>query len=128
MLNRLTFGMCRCWGIAVAIATLAYTASACGQTKLELQDRWIYYATNLLIDRNVDELNAVFKRAGNAGYNGVLLTDTKFGRLGTMEPRYFRNVDRVKKIAKDHGLEIIPALFPMGYSESLLVHCLASNL
>jgi hypothetical protein len=122
MLNRLTFGTGRWWGIAVAFAALVCTASARGQTKLELQDRWIYFATNLLVDKNVDEIEAIFKRAGAAGYNGVLLSDSKFGRLSQMEPRYFRNVDRVKKLAQNDGLEIIPALFPMGYSESLLSH------
>ena len=89
---------------------------------LDLRERWIYYSTNLLVDRNIDELDAVFRRASNAGYNGVLLDDSKFGRLDEMGQHYFQNVARVKAIASRDKLEIVPAVFPIGYSEGLLAH------
>ena len=90
--------------------------------ELQIQKRWIYYSTNLWVDKNVAELETIFRRAAQAGYNGVLLTDSKFGRLGEMDARYFRNVERVKRLAADLHLEIVPAVFPIGYSESLLSH------
>lgn len=87
-----------------------------------LPKRWVYYSVNLWVDKNLDTLEAVLRRAAKAGYNGVLVADSKFGKLGDMDERYFRNIDRVKKLAAELKLEIVPAVFPIGYSESLLWH------
>jgi hypothetical protein len=83
---------------------------------------WFYCSTNLLVDENVAKLEELFARAGKAGYARVLLADSKFSRLGAMEARYFKNVERTKAAAKKSGLEIVPAVFPLGYSEGLLSH------
>src|SRR5215207_7303067 len=85
-------------------------------------EQWLYCAQNLWVDKNVDELEALFQRAARAGYTHVLLTDSKFSKLGDMDARYFRNVERVKKISAAVHLEIVPALFPVGYSNDLLWH------
>ena len=87
----------------------------------DLRERWIYSSTNLMVDKNIDSLEALFRRAAKAGYNGVLLADSKFGRLGQMPPHYFQNVERVKATARESALQIVPAVFPLGYSEALLV-------
>ncbi len=84
--------------------------------------RWFYAPHNLLVDRNVDELIDLLGRAGKSGYNGVLLADYKFNLLDRMPPNYFKNVERVRKAAADAGIEIIPAVFPIGYSSGLLAH------
>ena len=60
---------------------------------------WLYCPTNLLVDANVDKLDALWRRAAKAGYTHMLLTDSKFSRLEEMPKEYFRNVDRVKRIA-----------------------------
>src|SRR5205085_7949597 len=83
---------------------------------------WFYCAQNLWVDKNIDELETLFQRASKAGYTHVLLTDSKSAKLGDMDARYFRNVERVKKIASAAKLEIVPALFPVGYSNDLLWH------
>jgi len=67
-------------------------------------------------------LEGVLRHAAKAGYTGVLLADSKFAKLGDMDARYFRNVGRVKELSRELGLEIIPCLFPMGYSSSILWH------
>ena len=84
------------------------------------KERWIYCSTNLLTDSNVEKLDALFHRAARDGYNGVLLSDYKFGLLPQMDAHYFQNVEKVKRIAADAHLEIVPAVFPIGYSNSLL--------
>jgi len=84
--------------------------------------RWLYCSQNLSVDENINKLEALFGRAANAGYTHVLLSDSKFARLGDMDARYFRNIDRVKKLAAGSHLEIVPALFPVGYSNDLLWH------
>ncbi len=83
---------------------------------------WVYCSFNLWVDANIDTLEGVMRRAAAAGYTQVLLADSKFGKLGDMDARYFRNVERVKATAKQLGLELVPAVFPLGYSESLLWH------
>jgi hypothetical protein len=109
---------------AATVLTLAATGPAAepAHPALALTDRWFYLATNLATDANIDKAAALFARAEKAGYTGVLLTDSKFARLGEMNPHYFANVDRLKKSAADHHLEIIPCVFPIGWSNDLLYH------
>ena len=83
-------------------------------------DKWFYHPTNLLVDKNIDELETLWRRAAAAGYTKVLLADSKFSHLGEIEARYFKNVDRVKKIAADLKIEVVPALFSIGYSNDIL--------
>jgi hypothetical protein len=84
--------------------------------------RWFYASNNLLVDKNADDLVALIRRAGKSGYNGVVLTDYKFNILGRMPDRYFKNVARVRAAATAAKIDIIPAVFPMGYSSGLLAH------
>lgn len=82
---------------------------------------WVYKATNLLVPEQVAAVKDVIKQSAACGATHLLLTDTKFGRLGEMEPRYFKNVEEVKQSAKDNGIEIIPCVCPIGYSDALLI-------
>lgn len=88
-----------------------------GSTTPEL---WFYYSTNLQVTENLKPLEAVFRRAAASGYTQVYLTDSKFSRLGTVPQVYFQNAERVKELAADLHLEIVPGIFPIGYSDSLL--------
>ena len=83
---------------------------------------WLYYSTNLWVDENLTRLEEVWRRAAKSGYRKVLLTDSKFSKLGDMDERYFRNIERVKKLAAELRIEIVPALFSIGYSNDLLWH------
>src|SRR6267143_4572499 len=103
-------------GLAVALWLLIHPARA------GAMERRVYCAQNLWVDKNIDHLEAILRRAAKAGYTHVLLTDSKFARLGDMDARYFRNVGRVKKLAAELHLEIVPALFPIGYSNDILWH------
>jgi len=83
---------------------------------------WLYCSKNLWVDENVEQLETLFARAGKAGYTHVMLADSKFAKLGDMDARYFKNVERVKKAAAANRLEIVPAVFPIGYSNDILWH------
>lgn len=114
-------------GVIVACFCVANGFLLAGTQKqpVELRKIWFYYSTNLQVDNNVEVLETVWRRAAKAGYNGVLLADSKFGRLdnlGDMRQRYFNNIAKVKKLATELNLEIIPAIFPVGYSEGILCH------
>src|SRR5262249_12450947 len=85
-------------------------------------ERWVYCAQNLWVDKNIETLDTLLRRAAKAGFTHVLLADSKFAKLGDMDARYFRNRERVKSLAAELHLEIVPALFPIGYSNDLLWH------
>jgi hypothetical protein len=92
------------------------------EPKPRYEQRWFYAMHNLLVDKNVDDLIALIERAGKSSYNGVVIADYKFNILDRMTPRYFNNLARVQKAAEAAKIEIIPAVFPIGYSAGLLAH------
>jgi hypothetical protein len=86
---------------------------------------WLYFATNLAVDKNIDSIREIWTRAAKAGYTHVLLTDSKLAKLGDLgdnTKHYFANIERVKKIAAELKLELVPAMFDVGYSNSTLWH------
>jgi hypothetical protein len=106
--------------LAMIFALLRATA-----THAEAPALWLYYATNLQAGENVDQLERIWRRAAKAGYSHVVLVDSKFARLGDlgdMTDVYMSNVERVKRIAAELHLEIVPALFHIGRSNSMLWH------
>jgi hypothetical protein len=83
-------------------------------------ERWFYVSQNLWVDQNVTNVLALMQRASSAGYTHMLVNDSKFCRLATMDAHYFSNLSRIKQAATNLNLEIVPALFPVGYSNDLL--------
>ncbi len=83
-------------------------------------DRWLYCSFNLQVDRSVDDLTALFARAKRSGYTGIMLSDYKFQVLYRVPDNFFRNVKAVKTAAERAGLELIPAVFSIGYSNGHL--------
>jgi len=81
---------------------------------------WVYYSANLLVDRDVEVMGERMREAAAAGYSAFTLSDYKFGKLAEMDKRYFDNIAKVKRIAAENNIEIIPMLYPVGWSESLL--------
>ncbi len=83
---------------------------------------WFYASHNLQVDENVDEVIALLDRASAAGYHGVVLSDFKIGLAHTDLPSdaWRPNVTEVLDHATTVGLEVVPAIFPFGYSEGIL--------
>ncbi|MDX1952862.1 MAG: hypothetical protein SFY81_11830 [Verrucomicrobiota bacterium] len=84
--------------------------------------KWIYCSQNLWVDENLSRLEELMRRAQKLGYTHLLLADSKFSKLNDMDARYFRNVERVKTMAAECKIEVVPALFSIGYSNDLLWH------
>jgi hypothetical protein len=82
--------------------------------------RWVYAPLNFQVDARVDDLLALMKRAKADGYTGVLITDSKFGRMADRPANYYANLERTRKAAADLGLDLIPACCPVGYSNDAL--------
>ncbi len=85
-------------------------------------DRWVYCSFNLQVEKSADDLCALCERAAKAGYTGILLSDYKLQILDRVPDFYFRNAARVKAAAARAGIEIIPAVFSIGYSNGHLAH------
>lgn len=109
-------------GWALVAATMVLGSASAQDAAARYDRRWFYAAQNLLVDQNVDELIGLIERAGKSHYNGMLLADYKFNILERMPANYFRNVAKVRAAAERAGIEIIPAVFPIGYSNGLLAH------
>lgn len=86
------------------------------------QLRLVYMSHNLLVADNVKAVQGLLRRAKSAGYNGVVMADYKLQILDRIGPEYRRNVAEVQRTAKELGMQIIPAVCPIGYSEGLLSH------
>lgn len=100
-----------CLGFLCATGTLAATL-----------ERWVYVQVNLLVPEEVQRLEALMRRAQPLGFGHFVLADPKFSRISEMDRRYRDHVQRVRKLAAELGIEIVPAIFPVGYSNSLLWH------
>lgn len=84
--------------------------------------RWVWCMHNLQVKENADTVVRLIERAAKAGYTGVVLADYKFHVLNRVPGHYFDNVARVRQAAVEHRIELIPAVFPIGYSAGLLAH------
>lgn len=102
------------------LALLALSTGAQSQTPLEY--RWVYVMQNLQVEANVGKVEDLMRRAKKAGYNGIVLADYKLSVLNQVPDYYFKNVAKVQATAKQLGIEIIPAVFAVGYSSGLLSH------
>lgn len=83
-------------------------------------ERWVYAQVNLLVPAEAERLEVLMRRARPLGYTHFLLADSKFTRMPQMDAPYAGHVNRIRKIAEDLGIEIVPAVFPVGYSNDLL--------
>jgi hypothetical protein len=86
------------------------------------KERWVYLPANFQVDEKAEEIAALITRAGKAGYTHALVADSKFSRLATVMPNYAPNVEKVKAAAQTAKMEIVPAVFPVGYSNDMLFH------
>jgi hypothetical protein len=110
------------WRTAVIVFALTICLKPGGEESraAALEYRWVYLSTNLLVDKNVEDALAILRRAADAGYNGVVLTDSKFLRWDQLPERYVQNVRQVRQACRELKLDCIAAVCPIGYSNDLL--------
>jgi hypothetical protein len=107
---------------ALSLFLVAGSAAAVPQDGPPKPELYLYHQTNLLVDKNIDAAEQLWTRAAKAGYTKVFVADSKMAKLGDMDKRYFKNLERAKKIAADLKIELVPTLFHVGYSNSMLWH------
>ncbi len=109
--------------LTMRLLALLYLLLLSASSLAQAPELWLYYQTNLLPEQNIRTLEEVWRRAAAAGYTKILLADFKFGHLGHLgenTDRYYRHITRVREIASENRLEIVPAIFNIGYSNSML--------
>ncbi len=101
-------------------ATLPSNPSLAAEPDPRHDRRWVWVMANLLVEKEADRVVALVERAGRDGYNGLVISDYKLNFLGRMPKHYFEHVERVKAAAGRAKVELIPGVFPIGYSNGLL--------
>jgi hypothetical protein len=117
LLRGIRKGVSRCRFVLGLLFLLTYFSGSVFGQRLE---RWVYAPANLLVPENVDRLEQLMREAAGLGFTHLLLSDSRFSRLHEMDERYFRHVERVRKLSDELQLRLVPAVFPVGYSNDLL--------
>lgn len=99
-------GVLRCSFVLGVLFLLTYFSGSVSGQRLE---RWVYAPANLLVRENVDRLEQLMREAAGVGFTHLLLSDSKFSRLHEMDERYFRHVERVRKLSDELQLRLAPA-------------------
>jgi hypothetical protein len=86
----------------------------------EKKERWIYVPANFQVDAEVTRVTSLLERAAALGFRYALIQDSKFAHLTSVSSTYRPNVEKVKAAASKLHIELVPALFPVGYSNDLL--------
>ncbi len=85
-------------------------------------DRFVWvFGWSLSQDKDVQDITKLLDTAAQHGANGAVVS---FGldTLCKKSPDYFRRLDAVKQACERNKLELIPAIFSVGYGGSALVH------
>jgi hypothetical protein len=85
-------------------------------------DRFVWvFGWGLGKDSDVGEISRVLDTAGQHGFNGAVLS-SGLDTLSKQSPDYFRRLDQVKQRCERNHLELIPAVFSVGYGSGILAH------
>jgi len=106
------------FSVIILVLTLITSIALADDT--QIPDRWVYIQTNLLVDKNIDNLMTLLERIEKAGYNGIVIADSKFMRWDNLPDRYLINARKVREECRRLKLSFIPCVFPIGYSNDLL--------
>lgn len=83
-------------------------------------ERWLYLQTGFTSTAQLTQTVALVERCAREGYNGVVLADYRFMRWDHLDAGYRERWQRFRTVCSEHGLKLIAAIMPMGYSNSLL--------
>lgn len=85
-----------------------------------LPRRWLYLQTSLLPEKHMRESVALLERIAAEGYTGIVFNDFKFMRWDSIPDGYQNKWQELHDTCRRLKLELVAAVMPMGYSNSLL--------
>lgn len=92
--------------------------AACAAPGREYQDRWFFITRGLTKDEEVTEFRRLAATAAAHGYNGVCWSGLE--GIARFDAARLARVEQVKAICAEHGLELIPLVFSVGYGGAAL--------
>ena len=103
--------------LTFALIGLAAAAAGAG----EIEDRFIYVASGLGDRSRVDDTISLVRRAAQQGFNGVVLQgDIQYAWRAPAQD--LRNLARLKAACDEVGMDLIPAIWSIGYGAMLWVN------
>ena len=88
----------------------------------EYADRFVWvFGWGLNRDNDVTEISRVLESASHHGLNGAILS-AGLDTLCKESPDYFRRLESIQAICQTNHLELIPAIFSIGYGSAVLAH------
>jgi hypothetical protein len=116
--ERLSLHRAKVWCLFLCVCTFIFRLEAADL----YVDRFVWvFGWSLARDTDVAEISGVFQTAARHGLNGAVVS---FGldTLCQQPADYFRRLDQVKEAAGQNHLELIPAVFSIGYGGGVLSH------
>jgi hypothetical protein len=109
--------------VAMYLGSIRSTPTFADETaNNSFRNRWMYMQRNLAKEEDINRCIEIMRRGKNAGYNGMILADFKFGALSQQNSQYLKNLDRIKQESERLQFQIVPAVMPFGWSNALLVN------
>ena len=106
-------------GVTGLMAVVLLVALFCAPT---VQDRFVWlFGWGLGRDEDVTQISAILRRAAQFGYNGAVLS-AGLDTLCKRDADYFRRLEQVRQTCQQLNLELIPAVFSVGYGGGILSH------
>ncbi len=102
--------------------TFPFTLEVVAQSQPDQLELWYLIMKNLYVAANVDLAIEIAERASQAGYTKAMVADFKFGVIDLYGNDYDQKVQRFLDGARAVGIEVIPSLVPIGYSDAFLMH------
>ncbi len=96
--------------------------SAAAARSQTMPDRFVWvFGWGLGEDRDVPQITQVLETAGKHGFNGAVFS-AGLDTLCQRTPDYFRRLEAVQAACQTNRLELIPAIFSVGYGGAVLAH------
>jgi hypothetical protein len=86
------------------------------------EDRFVWiFGWNLTRESDVPEIESVLRTAASCGLNGAVVS-LGLDTLCKKPPEYFQRLERIQATCRELNLELIPAVFSIGYGGGILSH------
>jgi Carbohydrate binding domain len=83
-------------------------------------DRWVYVGLSFKTDDHVEQVREIARTASEHGLTALVLSG--MDRISLGSPEYLERLRKVKAVADQYRLEIVPAAFNTGYGGAILDH------
>jgi hypothetical protein len=90
--------------------------------QLEDKQRWVFTFSNFAKDETAGRTTDLMKRAKAAGYNGIIVCDTKFEKFAIVPPNVADNLKKFRQECTAQKMKFIAGVTPFGYADAFLAN------